>query len=162
MLYCTFARVALSRVYNERINSVSVTSYFGNEPGKNTILHVDVDMGHCNGNLYSSHKTYRGKEWNDNTINERKAYFNVEVPKVWDNMVATSQSDLGDWAMDAISLLEAEFPYTTQEGLAELQTVMNESEYKKFADDYYPNESIYNHPVTSRPKITTKNTRPSF
>jgi len=160
MVYCTFARVAFSRIYNDRINTVTLSATCENEPGKVSNLHIDVELRHSGGGLVSFHKLYRRGEWNDALINERTNYFNIELPKAWDNMVNGTKSDLNNWAFDAILLLEKEFPHTTQDGLKEIQKVLSDTEYKTFEQEYYPNESIYNSPVTSRTIIKTKDTRP--
>ena len=158
MLYCTYARLSLSRAYNNRMNSVSVPYESTNEPGKNSNWIIYVDMNDQGRNLFHFSNRYVGNKWNTGVLDERTTYCNTEIASQWTKLQSELQTEMKHWAFDAILLLEAEYSFTPTEGLAEVKASLDSDQVKIFEEEYYPNASLFNEPVTSRPITRTKGT----
>lgn len=150
--YCAFGRVGLSRIYNERLAQIEVTSSSNNVPGKNSMWAVNVNMtdNKTGAILFQYNKMYRNG-WGPAVLVKDTIYCNEQIAQQWTDLTGSLQSELGGWACDAIIQMEAKYPYTQTDALAKLQNAMDSTEYSQYTDNYYPTSSIYNAPQTNQP-----------
>ncbi|MFC0181770.1 delta endotoxin, N-terminal domain [Pseudarcicella hirudinis] len=152
MVYCTYARVALSRSYNDYLDAVAIEAISENEAGKVSNWQISVSMTDTKAgkNLFSFNKQYRRKEWDENVLNERTVFCNNEISGKWDNLLADLKSQMSDWAFNAILELEQTFPFKPEDGLKELKKFMEKGDAKLFDSNYCTSQSIFYTPVAGK------------
>lgn len=156
ILYCKFGRIALSNIYNGQLDEIGINVSSINEPGKVSNWIIDVNMVEDKKQIYQYNKYFRKGEWNPDVLNQCTTECNKGITPKWNVIVEHLQSDLADWAYDAIVEMEKEYSFTEKEALDLIKEAMEEGDYKAYSKKYYPNDSTYHHPQTSE---TVKKTR---
>lgn len=146
ILYCKFGRVALSNIYNGKLDQVGINAESTNQPGKasNWIINVNVVD---DGKQVFEYSKYFGKgQWNPTLLDQCTVECNNGIMEQWGIITSRLQGDLASWAYDAIVELEAEYSFTEKEAVSLIADSMTDDDYKIFSSTYYPSASIYNNP----------------
>lgn len=154
--YCAYGRAALSRIYNQRLEQLKVAATSENYPGKvsDWVIDVSLDDTKTGTNMFHFARVYKKRDWDVNVLNERTSYCNTEITNKWNAFLPPLQTQLLNWAYEAITILEKDFPYTPEQGLKEIKETMEPKSFEIFERDYYPTGSIYHDPKTTH-KIET-------
>ncbi len=151
LLYCKFGRVALSTIYNSRLDKLKLDVISTNEPGKASNWIIEVKMTDEGQSIYQYSKYFRFREWNTDVLNNCTVECNQRLAVKWSGLDNQLKIDLASWAYEAIIELEKEYRFTENQLVTLVKGAMEESDYTTYAMKYYPNESMYHHPQTSEP-----------
>jgi hypothetical protein len=156
--YALYGRVALSRIYNNRMSQLQVTQASNNEPGKASQWRCNFSIWDAQSNAYLINL---GKHFNSWTPAKVDAYMNkahAKLEDAWNGVANATQTTLDNLAFTHIQTLEAQWSYTDATALGLLQTgLFSLPDFTTFQNQYYPTQSIY-----LTPDVTPQSSTPQL